>query len=133
MAVARQYQQPRSIILGRVRKPGEPLWLPLDLEWALEYERYVASICPGCGTPRHAWDGARPGELPFVGVTRTCGGCEEKGITEEEIPEEQRKPWHYVEMVPGGVFDAQRELDEANEMLADYRAGLRLPAPARAG
>lgn len=138
MAVARQYQQPRSVILGRVVKPGEALWLPEDLEWAIAYEDYLASLCAGCATPRSVWEGLRPGQdLPFVGVTKSCRGCEEKYDTEQEIPEEERKPFRQVVMVPAGILDRQEELDEARGWLQERRAEmvaaaerLGLPQPA---
>lgn len=121
MAVARRYQEPRSIILGRVVRPGEPRWLAEDRAWATEYEDYLAGICGGCGTPRSAWTGAKEGELPFVGVVHSCRGCEEKHDTEEEIPEEKRKPFRQVVMEPAGVYDFREELDAAHELLAQRR------------
>lgn len=122
MAVARQYQQPRRIILGEpLPAPGEPLWHDDDREWAIAYEDYLGGICDGCGTPRHLWDGAKEGELPFVGVPVSCRGCEEKHDTEEEIPEPERKPWRRVVMIRGEAYDRRQELAEADEMLREQR------------
>jgi hypothetical protein len=122
MAVARQYQQPRRIILGDVLPgPGEPLWHDDDREWAIAYETWLAELCRECGTPRHVWNGAKDGELPFVGVVTSCRGCEEVADTEEEIPEGERKPWRRVVMVPGDMYDRQQEIAEADEQLGEQR------------
>lgn len=43
---------PRSVLLGRVVGPGEPLWTREDTEAVLGYLREKAMLCPGCGTPR---------------------------------------------------------------------------------
>ena len=42
---------PRSVLLGRVVADGEPLWLPEDLEAALEWRAHLDSQCSGCGHP----------------------------------------------------------------------------------
>ena len=43
---------PRSVFLGRVVAPGEPLWLDDDRRAALEWQEYKKSLCPGCNRPR---------------------------------------------------------------------------------
>lgn len=43
---------PRSVFLGRVVGPGEPLWTEEDRAAALEWQAYQKSLCPGCKRPR---------------------------------------------------------------------------------
>lgn len=43
---------PRSVFLGRVVVPGEPLWLAEDRAWAVALLEYEADMCSGCGQPR---------------------------------------------------------------------------------
>lgn len=44
---------PRSIVLGRPwPQPGEPLWLPDDIEYALGHMAELKLRCSGCGNPR---------------------------------------------------------------------------------
>lgn len=43
---------PRSVFLGRVVAPDEPLWLAEDAQAALDYHAYLKSLCPGCQGPR---------------------------------------------------------------------------------
>lgn len=38
--------------MGRVQRPGEPLWLPDDIDVALAYFAEKAMECPGCGRSR---------------------------------------------------------------------------------
>ena len=40
------------MLLGRVVKSGEPLWLPDDTKELLDYFREQELLCPGCGLPR---------------------------------------------------------------------------------
>lgn len=42
---------PRSIFLGRVPVPGEPLWTDDDRDWAIALLTYEADLCE-CGQPR---------------------------------------------------------------------------------
>jgi hypothetical protein len=42
---------PRSVFLGRVVEPGEPLWLAEDTEWVLAWQAYRDGLCSGCGHP----------------------------------------------------------------------------------
>lgn len=44
---------PRSVFLGRVVGPGEPLWLDEDRAWALALADVEADQCPDCGQPWH--------------------------------------------------------------------------------
>jgi hypothetical protein len=39
------------VVLGRVVEPGEPLWLPEDLDWAVALLEEEQSTCKGCGHP----------------------------------------------------------------------------------
>lgn len=110
------------MLLGRpLPRAGEPLWLPDDLEWALAYESYLAGLCEGCRTQRSTWENVKEGELPFVGQVVSCRGCEEVADTENEIPEEERKPHRRVVLVPGPVYDRQQEIAEAEELLRERR------------
>jgi len=51
--VALRYCAPRgiplSVFLGRTVYPGEPQWLPDDVEAALEWQAEQARLCSGCG------------------------------------------------------------------------------------
>jgi hypothetical protein len=42
---------PRSLFLGRVPAPGEPLWTDDDRDWAMALLAYEADLCE-CGQPR---------------------------------------------------------------------------------
>jgi hypothetical protein len=119
MSVARQYQQPRSIVLGRpLPAPGEPLWLPEDLEWAIAYERRLASICGGCGTRREDWEGLGPEDPePFVSITDRCPGCYEIALGDKDIPEDERSLGARSVLLPGSVYDRRVEIVEAAERL----------------
>lgn len=48
---AREWRTPRSVFLGRVVGPGEPLWLPEDRWWALALHDVEAGACRDCGHP----------------------------------------------------------------------------------
>ena len=48
---ARAWGVPRSIFLGRVPAPDEPLWSDEDREWALALLDVEADTCGGCGQP----------------------------------------------------------------------------------
>jgi hypothetical protein len=43
---------PRSVFLGRVVAPGDPLWLQEDVTAALEWQAYQRMLCSGCSLPR---------------------------------------------------------------------------------
>lgn len=115
MAVAARYATPRSIVLGRpLPAPGEPLWLPDDLEWALAHEQYTASVCSGCGTRREAWDGLGPEDPePFVPVHDRCPGCYEIALADKDIPEDERALGARSVLLPGQVYDARVDIIEA--------------------
>lgn len=40
---------PRSVLLGRVAAPDEPLWLPADTDGLLALQSDQDERCPGCG------------------------------------------------------------------------------------
>lgn len=42
---------PRSVFLGRVVAPGEPLFTEEDRAWALALAEVEADTCPDCGQP----------------------------------------------------------------------------------
>ena len=52
METARAWQVPRSIFLGRVTTPGDPLWTDDDRGWALALHLEEQAACKGCGQPR---------------------------------------------------------------------------------
>jgi hypothetical protein len=119
MQVAEQYRQPRSIVLGRpLPAPGEPLWLPEDLEWAIAHEHTRrASICGGCGTRRADWEGLGPEDPePFVPISDRCPGCYELALATRTSPRTSGagRP---VGAAPGSVYDARVEIVEAAERL----------------
>lgn len=65
---------PRSILLGRVPEPGEPLWLPRDLDEALAWQAEQDAACPGCGHPvDQAWDPDRVND--WEAEARNCWAC----------------------------------------------------------
>lgn len=69
---------PRSVLLGRVPKKGEPEWLPDDLDDLLELQALEDAVCPGgCGQPiGEAWD---PDNRDAYGTElHWCGGCAAK-------------------------------------------------------
>jgi hypothetical protein len=111
MAVARQYGQPRSIVLGRrLPKPGKRLWLPEDLEWAIAYEQYLATVCGSCGTRREDWE--RDPDA-YVAVTDRCPGCHELAISDEEIPEAERARGARSVLMPGDTFGFRQDIRDA--------------------
>lgn len=55
-------------------RPGEPAWTEEDIEYALGYQEYQRSLCPGCGQPRsESHDRANDGGYE-VDVS-TCHAC----------------------------------------------------------
>jgi len=65
---------PRSVFLGRVVQPGEPLWLPDDRTWALALAEVEAGECSDC---RHPVDESMDAENEFAyeahwGVCHAC-------------------------------------------------------------
>ncbi|WNI16906.1 hypothetical protein [Actinacidiphila sp. ITFR-21] len=65
---------PRSVFMGRVVQPGEPLWLPDDRAWALALAQVEADRCPDCGTE---WgDATAPeNEFEFDAEVIRCHAC----------------------------------------------------------
>jgi hypothetical protein len=65
---------PRSVLLGRVVRAGEPLWLQSDTEAVLEYLHDKSLMCSGCGLPRE--DTMTPdAERLFVSRALRCHAC----------------------------------------------------------
>jgi hypothetical protein len=80
MRIAEANPLPRSILLGRpIPEPGEPLWLPDDLEWAIAHEQHKATICPDCGTDHSKWWEQRE---PYVAIGDRCPGREAISIAD---------------------------------------------------
>ena len=76
-AAAHHYRLPRSVILGRIVGPLQPLWTADDLEAALEYQDYLDSLCSGCGRPKDVcMDPAMSGR--FEAVPLQCFACAPK-------------------------------------------------------
>lgn len=62
------------MVLGRVVKPREALWLPEDLAWAKALLALEADTCPGCGHPRSETTGPEDSTTYKATVTR-CLAC----------------------------------------------------------
>lgn len=63
---------PRSVFLGRVVGPDEPLWLPADVESALRYQTEQDALCPGCRQPRReSFDTSHR----YAAELHICQGC----------------------------------------------------------
>lgn len=60
----------------------DPEWLDEDIDAALEYQDYLASLCSGCGHPR---DESFNPDLQFewYGEALTCHACAERDRTAE--------------------------------------------------
>lgn len=74
METARAWGVPRSVFLGRVVGPGEPLWLPEDRWWALALAEDEANRCRDCGhdlTETMAPDA----EDAYDATLTRCHGC----------------------------------------------------------
>lgn len=65
---------PRSVFLGRVVRPGEPLWLSEDRAWALALLEVEADCCPECRQP---WGEAtaRENEEDYRAELIRCHAC----------------------------------------------------------
>lgn len=65
---------PHSEFSGRVIGPGEPRWLPEDIELALAWHREDAQTCKGCGQP---WDEAtdKNNARKYHAHETVCYGC----------------------------------------------------------
>jgi hypothetical protein len=115
MAVAERYATPRSIVLGRpLPAPGKPLWLAEDLDWAIAFEQYKASVCKRCGTRHEEWDGNPDA---YVAVHERCPGEQALALSDEEIPEAERGRGAFSVLIPVDVDYWRREYAEAAERL----------------
>ena len=65
---------PRSVFLGRVVAPGEPLWLREDRAWALALLEVEADACPECRQP---WGEATApdNEFAYRATLVRCHAC----------------------------------------------------------
>lgn len=126
MAVAEKYATPRSIVIGGpVPAPGEPLWLPEDLEWAVAYERFKASRCGGCGTHRDEWPDDPNAPDPYVTERDRCPGCHALAQEDEDIQNEGHDALAMrAVLVPGDAFEMAQDIRDA-----EVRLGLRRPRP----
>lgn len=67
---------PRSVFLGRVVAPGEPLWLREDVVAALQHQADEDALCPGCRQPRvESFDTA----ARYTVETHKCQSCAAQG------------------------------------------------------
>lgn len=65
---------PRSVLMGRVVEPGEPLWLAEDVDAVLEWQRWCDLQCSGCGQPMtETLDPELEGAYEATAVV--CHGC----------------------------------------------------------
>lgn len=80
---------PRSVFLGRVVAPGEPLWLEDDTVAALEWIDYLASLCKGCGQPlAECMDEANDGRYETVPVH--CFACAARDAENRDVAKARR-------------------------------------------
>ncbi|MFD0429426.1 hypothetical protein ACFQ60_22380 [Streptomyces zhihengii] len=65
---------PRSVFLGRVVAPGEPLWTDEDRSWALALADVERDVCPDCG---HPWSeaSAPDSEWAYTAELLRCHAC----------------------------------------------------------
>ena len=65
---------PRSVFLGRVVAPGEPLWSEEDRAWALALSHVEGDQCPECG---EAWGEATDvkSEFAYKAELIKCHAC----------------------------------------------------------
>lgn len=67
---------PRSVLLGRVVKRGEPLWLSDDIDYLLALQADEDTVCSGCGEPMgEAWDDTPKVTELYDADLYWCGGC----------------------------------------------------------
>lgn len=78
MEAARAWGVPRSVFLGRVVKPGEPLWLADDRWWALALLEAESGLCGDCGQPLHESTHA-DNEYEYDAAVSRCHGCAAAG------------------------------------------------------
>ncbi|MCX5601629.1 hypothetical protein OOK29_26105 [Streptomyces phaeochromogenes] len=65
---------PRSIFMGRVPGPGEPLWLAEDRAWALALLEVEADACGDCGQPRSETADEK-NEFAYTAELMRCHAC----------------------------------------------------------
>lgn len=80
MSLCNRWGIPLSLFLGGpVPKPGEPLWLESDRDFAVEFEAYQRGVCRSCGTRDEEWrDPETKREKdppPYVAEPIRCAGC----------------------------------------------------------
>lgn len=63
------------MFLGRVVKPGEPLFLDEDTNWALALHAEEAEQCRGCGMPLPESTTADPVRPHYTAELVTCQAC----------------------------------------------------------
>lgn len=79
---------PHSTFLGRLARPGEPVWTAHDREIALAWARNQRQICGGCGTRAEEWDETQGGDrFRYVAWSDRCPGCEVLAQEQEQLPE----------------------------------------------
>ena len=95
---------PRSVFLGRVVAAADPLWLPEDLEAALEWQELQAYLCSGCGHDKrdtmnedhaHEW----------VVVPLTCHACAARD-RENRVAAQEKQAGKFGDAAFDGVFFA---------------------------
>lgn len=75
---------PRSVLMGRVVEPGEPLWLAEDLEAVLEWQRWCDLVCSGCGQPMsETLDPELEGAYEATAVV--CHGCAARETEQQRV------------------------------------------------
>lgn len=84
LRAAREWGQPRSVLLGRVVRPGEPLFTAEDTDYALWFSEWERSICSGCGLPL-AESTDPDNEFEFTAEPVRCHGCYVKETASEHF------------------------------------------------
>lgn len=111
LAACRLYRIPHSTLLG-ADPPG--VWTDADQEKAIEYERYLAAICPECGTTNDDWidPTTRRPLLPplWEPWPERCQGCAARAKMQRTLPDGPDGDGLRVRIVP---FNADRSLPDA--------------------
>ncbi len=95
--MCRSYRLPHTAFLS---------WPPVDQDKAVAYERWLASICPSCGTRAQDWDPTQGGHpYAYVAEVATCLGCATRDDLQHQLAEgEEQRGGQYIRLVPrGGV------------------------------
>lgn len=93
----------------------DPQWLDGDVEWALETQRWLDSLCPGCGNPRdECMDPELEGAYEAEAVR--CHACTAREAAAAKAAE--RKPDRSV-----GRLISVRLSPEADEWVQQRRRG----------